>query len=168
MAKTFVKDRPCATEGCENPAKLRLEVGGVSSDYCPECYAKIDLDAPPAPEALTVLDQPLDGPAPEAEGATGADTTEGGAEPDPAAAPVVTQGLLRDLIAKIEARNTDLHRNALFYDLVELHRAVDIPSGEEFTLAGISVARRGVSDKQMLTNWCCAARRAILSGAIPE
>lgn len=112
-------------------------------------------------------DQPLDGPAPEAEGATGADTTEGGAEPDPDAAPVVTQGQLRDLIAKIEARNTDLHRNDLGRKLVEDHGMTG--NDTTITLAGVtSSLPTSMNPKAALANWCSAARRAILSGAIPE
>lgn len=31
----------CATEGCEQPATVRFERGGVGSDYCHDCYMRI-------------------------------------------------------------------------------------------------------------------------------
>jgi hypothetical protein len=32
----------CATEGCEAPPSVRLEVGGVGSNYCSACREKIE------------------------------------------------------------------------------------------------------------------------------
>ena len=33
--------RECATEGCENAASVRIERGGVGSDYCGPCYLRV-------------------------------------------------------------------------------------------------------------------------------
>lgn len=35
--------RRCATEGCGGQPTWRLEAGGVGSDYCPGCKAKIEM-----------------------------------------------------------------------------------------------------------------------------
>ncbi len=34
--------RECASAGCGEQATARLEAGGVGSDYCSDCVAKID------------------------------------------------------------------------------------------------------------------------------
>lgn len=36
-----IKDR-CASEGCAGQPTWRLEAGGIGSNYCPGCKAKID------------------------------------------------------------------------------------------------------------------------------
>lgn len=123
-------------------------------------------------ENLRSADLPLDGPAPAAKGATGADTIEGGGADESVAAiegmPPVTIRRLRAVIAEIEGRNTDLHREALLQELVENHGATYDPEAGTFTVDGITASPATKRPAQILATWCSAARRAILSGAIPE
>ena len=75
---------------------------------------------------------------------------------DPAAMPDPV--LLRALISAIEARNTDLHRPALW---TELERAGAVVESGRLVLAGISAAGEG-QRKGMLVNWTNAARRKLM------
>lgn len=75
---------------------------------------------------------------------------------DPVAMPDAK--LLRTLIAAIEARNTDLHRPALW---TELERAGAVVESGRLVLAGVSAAGEG-QRKGMLVNWTNAARRKLM------
>ena len=79
---------------------------------------------------------------------------------DEIADPVVMPdaALLRALIAAIEARNTDLHRPALW---AELERAGAVVESGRLVLAGVSGAGEG-QRKGMLANWTNAARRKLM------
>jgi hypothetical protein len=32
---------PCATQGCDRPSTVRFVRGGIGTDYCGECYLKV-------------------------------------------------------------------------------------------------------------------------------
>lgn len=171
MAKTKEDPRPCATEGCENPAKLRFERDGVGSDYCPECYAKIDLDAPPAPDALTVLDQSLDGQnLPEGEGATGADTPEG--EPSEDTGPTEAEKLafLESVLNQIGMSTA----NGTVPDDLRAHLTENGLASTDTESGAVTVSILGVTAgsefglHRALLDWCMAASRAIMAGRAVE
>lgn len=45
----------CATDGCGRPATQRFEYGGVGTDYCDECFAKVKALAPAEGAAAPVV-----------------------------------------------------------------------------------------------------------------
>ena len=123
----------------------------------------------PAPEAQP--EPAPEAPAPEAQPEPAPEAPAAEAMPDPEALPPVPSDaeiadpvampdakLLRALIASIEARNTDLHRPALW---TELERAGAVVESGRLVLAGVSAAGEG-QRKKMLANWTNAARRKLM------
>lgn len=159
-------EAPAETAPDQNDPAAELPQATSDADVIDSATPYADAAMAAAEEAAPTTVAPAD------QSLLGQDTTEGGDVPGadilPPVETVVTQGDLRKVIAEIEARNTDLHREQLMHHLVETHGMQPGDEGMSITMLGLTVTRGAASPGQVLTTWCSKARRAILSGEVPE